>query len=220
MIRIPQDHLTGLTKLALLPDDLAADLRDAIAQAVEKKKSSDISAEDIGTVGVLSAADVDSIVDAVVGLNHAKTYYELSVDEFVEDVSEAIRESPGKFTDDVIAGLERRVREFLSIGQLVQYAKTNVLRYDHERTVHNLRILTDIRPVFGASVEEAPQIGVITHTLKIGYHHSLQRHDEEFFTMDEDDLQELKKAVERAEVKAKSIRKALADSRMRIVDQD
>jgi hypothetical protein len=220
VIRIPQDHLTGLTKLALLPDDLASELREAIAKAVEKKKGSDISAEDIGTIGVLSRSDVDSIVEAVVGLNHAKTYYELSVDDFVEDVSEAIRESPEKLTDDVIAGVERRVREFLSIGQLVQYAKTNVLRYDHERTVHNLRILTDIRPVFGASVEEAPQIGVITHTLKIGYHHSLQRQDESFFAMDERDLQELKKAVERAEIKAKSIRKALSDSQIRIINQD
>jgi hypothetical protein len=92
VIRIPQDHLTGLTKLALLPDKLASVLRDAIAQAVEKKKSSDISAEDIGAIGMLSSSDVDRIVDAVVGLNHAKAYYELSVDQFVEDVSEAIRE--------------------------------------------------------------------------------------------------------------------------------
>jgi hypothetical protein len=38
--------------------------------------------------------------------------------------------------------------------------------------------------------------------------------------MDERDLQELKKAVERAEIKAKSIRKALSDSQIRIINQD
>ncbi len=74
-----------------------------------------------------------------------------------------------------------------------------------------------MRPVFGSDVEKPPGVVVVTHTLKVAYHRA-QELEEIFFALDEEDLQELKKAVVRAESKAKSIRAALASSQLRVAE--
>jgi hypothetical protein len=122
-------------------------------------------------------------------------------------------------TAEAIGKFRKRVQEFLVIGGITRSAKTDLLRYEHERSVHSLRILTDVRPVFGNNVEEPPEATVIIHTLKLAYHRG-GRLEEAFFGMDESDLQNLKEAVARAELKAKSIRAALAKAQLKVISEE
>lgn len=82
-----------------------------------------------------------------------------------------------------------------------------------------MRILTDIRPIFGNNVEEPPEAVVIMHTLKMAYHRG-GRVDEVFFAMDETDLGDLKAAVARAELKAKSILATLAKTQLKVITEE
>lgn len=219
MIKIPPDERPALMNVASLPDPVVSELRKKLIAAAKTKKLRELSGEDVAPVPHLSKEDGERIVDTIISLSRTKAYYEPPLDDFVNDISEAMRSEP-KFPakGDVNDRFRQRMKEFLSIDAITESAKATVLRYEHERTVQSVRILTDIRPVFGSNVEKPPELAVVSHILKVAYHRG-EGFVEIFFAFDEDDLQELKKAVLRAELKAKSIRAALASSQLRVVEQ-
>jgi len=148
LLRIPPEHQSGLVKLAMLSDQGAVQLRSALSAAAQKKEGGSVSPEDLGPIPGLSRGDLENIVDAVVGLNFARIYSDRDVEDFAKDVSESMRSvAPSDFpaTGDAIDQFRKRIQEFLTIEGIARSAKTDVLRYEHERSVHGLRILTDHR---------------------------------------------------------------------------
>jgi len=221
-LRIPSEHQAGLAKLESLSDETASRLRSELASAAIEKESADLSAADIPPIEGLSTANLDKILDAISGLHHARAFAETPLEEFVNDVSEAMSSAAQpdlSITGPALDRFKDRLKRFLAIDAIARAAKRNILRYEHERTVHGLRILTDARPIFGNNVEEPPEAIAIIHTLKITYHRSGSL-EEEFFAFDENDLKELKKAVERAELKAKSLRAVLTKSQLKVLSQE
>jgi hypothetical protein len=222
LLRIPQENQPGLVKLALISDEIASELRGALAEAAQKGVGATVSAENLRPVSGLSRADLEKIVDAVLSLNFARVYSDRDVEDFARDVSESMQSAaPSEFpsAEGAIDLFRKRLQRFLTIDGITRSAKSDILRYEHERSVHSLRILTDVRPVFGNNVEEPPEAVVVMHTLKLAYHRG-GRLDEAFFGMDESDLQQLKDAVARAELKAKSIRAALAKAQLRVISEE
>ena len=214
--------MPGLIKLGLLRDEIASQLRAALGVAARKKHVGRVSAEDLDPIPGISEADLEQIVEAVVGLNQGRIFGDTDIEEFVKAVTESMQSAaPSDFpmAVDLSDRLGKRIREFLTIDELVRSAKTNVLKYEHERPVHSLRILTDVRPIFGNSAEEAPEAAVVVHTLKLAYLRG-GRVDEVFFAMDEGDLLHLKRAVARAELKAKSIRTALMKAQLEVIAEE
>jgi hypothetical protein len=212
LLKIPDEHVSSLVKLQSLSSGHSSLLRDALASAAAKKESTEFSPADIGPIEGLPEMDVEAIVDAITGLHHAHAFHETPLSEFVDDVVKTMRSAPTSgFSTEVgaVNAFKERVRSFLDIGQLALATKSNVLNWEHERILHSLRILTDARPIFGIDVEKPPEAIAIGHMLKLAYHRG-GRLEEEFFALDEEDLQTLKKAVQRAELKAKSLRAALA----------
>jgi hypothetical protein len=222
VLRIPEEHVKGLTSLALLPDEVAVALHRALSEAAEKKDGGSVSDEDLGQIPGISRKELEAIVEAILSLNQAKAYYEMSVDDFLDAISNSLESASKEFphATDGDTRIRERIKEFIGIPSIARLAKATILRYDHERTFHGAKILTDLRPVFGSNVDDAPEALVLTHTLKVGYHRSGQKLQEAFFVMDEGDLEDLKKAVARAESKAKSIRSALAKTSLRVLQEE
>jgi hypothetical protein len=87
------------------------------------------------------------------------------------------------------------------------------LQRDCERLYCGARIISDIRPVFGDSVEELPVSAVITHTLKLGYD-EMREHKEFFIVLDEADLDALQDVLERAKVKGDTLTEVLNSAKI------
>jgi hypothetical protein len=221
-LRIPSEHQAGLVKLYSLTDETASALRSALASAAVEKESAELSAEDIEPIEGLAPAILDQILEVITGLHHARAYADVPLEEFVNDVSGSIRSTTERDFPTTGPALDRfkdRLKAFLAIDAIARAAKSNIVRYEQERTVHGVRILTDARPIFGNNVEEPPEAIAIIHTLKIAYHRS-GRLEEEFFAFDEHDLKELKNAVERAELKANSLRAVLTKSHLKVLTEE
>jgi hypothetical protein len=222
VLSIPEEHASGLARLQSLSRENASLLRDALASAAARKQSADVSPTDIGPIEGVPESDVEQIVDAISGLHHARAFFETPLNEFLDDVVEAMKSAPNSGFSSTGGGaldtFKERVRGFLNIEELALAAKSNVLRFEHERTLHSLRILTDARPIFGIDVEKPPEAIAIGHMLKIAYHRG-GKVEEEFFALDEGDLQTLKKAVQRAELKANSLRTMLA-KQLKVISQE
>lgn len=218
-LRIPPEHQVGLVKLRDLSDSTASQLLSALISAAEEKQSANLSPEDLAPIEGLPKDQLEQILDALSGIHHARAYAETPLDQFVNNVSETMRSAGNAPTSGSgVQQFEERIKRFMDIPAFARAAKGDILRYEHERTVHDLRIVTDARPIFGNSVEQPPEALAIVHTLKIAYHRS-GRIEEEFFAFDEVDLEDLREAVERAELKARSLRTALNKSGLQVLGE-
>lgn len=222
LLAIPREHQIGLAELQALPEPIASLLLPALAAAAEKTQSAYPSPEDLAGFEGIPQGQLEQILDAVSGVYHARANAEVPLSEFVKDVIETMRSAVQlnfQTSPSAIEQFEERLTRFMSIASFARAAKGDTLLYEHERTVFDWRILTDARPVFGDNVEEPPEAFEITHTLKIAFHRG-GSHEEEYFALDEIDLAELRRVVERAESKATSLRAALKKSGMKVLREE
>jgi hypothetical protein len=109
-----------------------------------------------------------------------------------------------KITDDETPTLEIRLGRLLSVESLTVACKASDLEYGYDRVFENARIFTDIRPVFGGEGTSDVRGAVIVNQLRISCVEGSGVKDF-FFALDQDDLAALRKIVERAEAKSKTL---------------
>ena len=219
-LKLPSEEQAGLTKLQALSEDQASNLLTAIGSAAAKADVDDLTISDLPDIYGLPRADAQQIVETLVSLYHLRAYAEVEIDEFIDDICEVMEAAGNQRSVARTAVQEYRPRltKFLSIEDVNIAAKSTVLRYEHERTVHSVRILTDARPVFGSDIKAAPEAAVIMHTLKIAFHEATNLR-EMFFALDEEDLKALTRAAERAELKAAGLYNFLAKAQIKVFKQ-
>ena len=105
---------------------------------------------------------------------------------------------------------EKRLNKLLSVKSLLISSKVERLRLDYAATLHDAKILSDIRPIFDKP-DERPVGCAISHTLEIEYHESGE-HKEFYVVLDDEDLQKMKRIVQRAEAKAVSLKALLKNN--------
>lgn len=219
-LRIPREQQTGLIKLLSLSDAQAAEFLAELRSATSKPLSDmGISKSDLPSISGIPSDDVERMLETISDLYRVRTRAEVSTEEFVNDVIESIEAEEIKdfrLRAETVPAIKERLKGFLDIQTLSLWAKAIDLRYEYERTIHDLRILTDARPVFGHNISERPNAAVVTHTLRVAYH-SMRGIEEIYFSLDEDDLEQLKEVITRAETKAKSLREGLASGHINVI---
>jgi hypothetical protein len=160
--------------------------------------------------------DVTQIVGTLERLYQVRGYGEVSIDEFVSDISEALRESD-ELSPSEEQSFRGRLTRLLDIEALNIAAKATDLAQEYLHLFCTARILTDARPIFGTDPSAAPSAMVITHTLKIDYHEGTDM-KEIYLAIGSGDISELREVLDRAEAKAVSLRKMLESAKMRIID--
>ncbi len=135
----------------------------------------------------------------------------MSASEFANGVRNGADEfEEVDFSEEEKVRLVSRLTELLEIEKSVGItSKASDVLTEHEHLFCGVRILTDIRPIFQDDLSSAPSEAVIIHTLKIAYHQD-REHKEFYVAMDAGDIQKLKSAIERAELKDNSA-KAMLD---------
>lgn len=91
-------------------------------------------------------------------------------------------------------------------------AKAGYILTQHERIFVGARILTDLRPIFHQNVSEKPGAAVIIHMLKIMQRDNHKNYQDQYFALDSNDIRSLKALIDRALKKEESLRDAMKDS--------
>jgi hypothetical protein len=219
-LKIPPDSQRGLRKLCSLTIEAADRLLSAIKSAAKKVESGTIDPLSLPVVPGIPQSDVVEIAETIVSLYQVRAGADVSVEEFVSDVCDFLLTPESQefhISEKEVAAVTKRLVKVLNVDVLSLSAKAAVLRYEHERTLCSVRILTDARPVYGNDPTEAPRAIVIFHMLKIAYHET-EKVKELYFSLDEIDLESLKTAVLRAELKAASLKQALAAADIAVID--
>jgi hypothetical protein len=226
-LNIPEKYQSGVSMIRQLNESNVRDIRAALDRILtsgtaeedlaSSKKLGEIATAATASITHTNISDLKKVGEALVALYTVKSMGDVPVEEFSDRVSDAMES-----LDQEQLRLPRAEREefkqklitLLSADVFGIISKVIDLRTDDERVFCHARILTDLRPVFGPRVEDGPRGMVVVHLLKIGYHAGSEDHHEFFVSMDLNDLQVLRKLIDRAEAKAKSLKSAVTNVRL------
>lgn len=215
-LTIPPRGFDEIGRLARYADKLA-DVLAAAAKTPVGAKTSTMN-EQVARATGIPAADAALLIS---GLASLRTLMDkLSAD--ASDVATAITAAVS--TEAPEGWLEQNLKNWESGSAAVAAAlgsitsahpiwireKARNLTYAHQNIFRSSRIITDLRPVFNATGDDIGSM-VLTHVLTIEYFDGAERRRIEF-ALDESDVRELRRSVERAQVKTQTTRKSFSDS--------
>jgi len=204
--QIPPQYRPGFLKIRKLS---GSDF-DALLQTLQKSPTPAGLASVVSYVcegvGGISKDDVEDILRALYSLYAFQSDEEAPRKTLVAELARAMQGlGEQSLPDSERAEFERRMNSLLSLPTLETSSKIDSLKLEYPNTYVDSRILTDIRPVFSKPDQE-PVGFVVSHTLKVEYHKSTE-HKEFYVTLDSDELKSMKEVLERAELKAASVKK-------------
>ncbi len=212
-LNVPKKYREGVFRISQLDERTVQEISRALNETFNTQEG--LSKAAIASLAVLSETnkkDFIQIAEALVALYSVKSGADVPTEDFAEDIysaMEQIEEAQWRVAEDHKQRFENNLLQLLSAEAFSLRSKAQDLQTDDERTFCRARILTDIRAVFGDRIEDGPKGMVLVHLLKMGFHQSGRGHDEFFIALDENDLQTLKRVIERAQLKAKTLRSSV-----------
>jgi len=150
--------------------------------------------------------ELNASIRTLYSLYQVRGLSDLSADDFARDLADAMN-SLGiptlALTDAEREPFIKKMSALLNVESLKFIAKAVSLQRDHEHIFHDVKILTDLRPVFHEPDQE-PQEMIVEYTLKIVFHDG-NRHRELYMALDADDVSRFRAVIDRAEKKAASL---------------
>jgi hypothetical protein len=210
-VTIPESDYPGLAALVALKEESMGELLSALAEAPDvsdpRKLAKAISAKAKG----IPPEKASVIAPVVISLSVGREALDYTAAAFAGAVCDAMEETGLEMLKlgSERPHLEENLARILSIDSLAALIKAQtILRNEYERVLCSVRILTDLRPVFGADAADALVGMGIVHNLRIKYHAS-EGLKEFFVALDGEELQEVANIVERAKNKEKNLKAIL-----------
>lgn len=206
-LTIPRERERVLVNIIKLSDESICELISALKEVKPtsnlRKQSKDVASK----VHTIPSDEVDNIISTLISLHSASESLDSDLSEMVENICKVI-EQKLKFSGEDRNVFKERLLTLLNVEAVSIYSKViNIVR-EQNNVFCNARILTDIRPVFGAKLETPPLAAFVVHTLRISYHQG-DTEKEFYVAMDSNDIQELREVLNRDSLKADSLRKVI-----------
>ncbi len=217
-IVIPDEAVPGLVLLASLNQEVFDLLTAAFEKVSACSSRKELTRQVRSFDEKLRKAPIRDIVDVVIGL-YTILEEDIPVEFVVEALSNGIEEAEGlkNLSDTLREELKGRIDKVLSIGGgLALISKAAEVTNDHEKSFSSVRILTDLRPLFGDKTEAAPIGFSILHTLKLVFQEDFVS-KEVFVVLNPTELQTLDKCVQRAKEKEQSLTNLLKETKLQLI---
>jgi hypothetical protein len=206
--KVPPSERDGLRRLVALSDDQLGRLATAL-EAAEPVLARGEFLRSIEIAG--DAESVRRAVGALMFIHSFLTVGDIKDDRLIASILASLRMEDG-FEEQELERLAAVLPRFLSITSLRLRAKAVDLRFDHAKVLQSARILTDCRPVFAPGPGYEITGALICHTLKLEYY-SAEGTREVYIAVDERDLAEIGRLIERADSKAAALKKLVFEDR-------
>ncbi len=217
-ILIPSAHRTLLASLLSLPEETAFAVTTALKAAPTASSLGELGSR-MASATNLDDEDATAIVGMLASMYQAMVRAEETPSVFVDSVIAASKELPADLLPSSIDWEKARhlLLELMSLDQALGVSsKILGVVTDHDHVYCRSRVLTDIRPVFANSVADAPSALVVVHTLRLTYHSGGDT-PSFFVALDGVDLEDLRRQLDRAVEKEKSLRAMLAAKELPIL---
>jgi hypothetical protein len=204
-LRIPAPYLPGLEALAAMTDETAQTRLKALRDETRLLTTDRLADHVRDAVPDLSDT-ADDFLEALLSLTTLLPEEGEGAHELAQDVAHS---RDLELDDEAREGFAERLQPMLEIESLALAARASEIVTEYDRVFHDARVLTDLRPVFGADPAEGPKAGTLIATLKIDYHPSRGGMESEFYALEHSDLLGLRDTLDRALAKHASMRKVM-----------
>lgn len=205
-LRVPPSFVASFKALRDMDPAEFDALAEALAEATPVLRPESLAAAIAPTVTSLPVPALTEILSALTSLTGLGRLQNATAAEIAERLAESHdletpTEERERFAGRVARSLESRAVRLL--GKAVD------LRTEHDKVFVGARVLTDVRPIFGEEVAAPPEGAVLSHTLKLEFVHNEGTLGNTYVVLDNEDVQALRKALERAEAKAETMKQVL-----------
>lgn len=210
-LRIPESHREGFKLLSNLSESDFKELLEALSKT-DKGILPDELASNISKLTSIDKNINDEITRILFSVYSLKEKFGENTKQLINELILALRNANVDLGEKTKwKRLEDRLNSMLSFDQTIGNTfKALKLLSDYDRIFFDSKIVTDIRPAFNDSDDLSTNTALIVHNLKIGYHKDDQQ-QEIYFALDSNDLDELKKQIERAKKKEERLKSTLKD---------
>jgi hypothetical protein len=209
-LQIPDSDQEPLAAFLALPKATADAFILALSESPVSFRRQDLVKSVQGKTG-LTNDESAAIVRVLLALFLVGQDLAIGTEELVEQVALAVDESdhPSLRIDaKQRAELKDRLHQALRQNSLGLTAKALSVAIEHKYLLHQARIVTDIRPVFTGTANDAPGAFVVSHVPRLNCHKD--GGFEEFYVgMSSADLGRLAELVKRAQSKELTLRQAM-----------
>jgi len=221
-LSIPNPVISGLSRIATLSDESFGELNSAFERIPLRIRQHHIFDDSDLSLQTISPDDLRTIKDALFPLYMASAGGNVSASKYVDDVIESLKEDRQDHTawihsEEAVSKFKNRLLQLLNISSLQLIAKAHDVLLEHEQTFASARVVSDIRPIFGEKVEDAPIAAVIVHMLNIVYYQASERR-EIVFALDTKDIPYLLDVLERAQTKTERLKEVINSTNMTYLD--
>jgi hypothetical protein len=220
-LTIPREHLRGLKALLSMPGEvLPALIRELEEIPLSFAPHAKVKAA-FSQIGGVPSQEADYAARVLMSLLILRDDIDEDISELVGEIANQLRNaiSDEPLEKETLDTIEDRLGSFLNINSLLVSAKAVSVMSEQDKLFDKSRVLTDIRPVFGTQVDEAPKAALIVHNLAIHFYQHGE-HQEFFMAMSENELQKLIDALERAKSKAKSLKAVMVKANLEILEEE
>lgn len=202
-LRIPDADLDNLSKLAALPDASVEQLLSALARQRPPLSSHALASQIASEVPSIAADELTRLVDILMTLLAVRA----GIDESTSDLADLVASNDRLgLSPEARSHLKQLLVRLLGLQPLVLAWKALDVLYEHEKRFHSARTITELRPLYGENVTEAPDGLVIAHSFKVTYHTSEGETADIFIGLDEKDVGAMMEVLQRAQDKARTLR--------------
>jgi hypothetical protein len=220
-LRVPLDQVALIKKWLELPSEEIEKFSAAL-EKVGPQFNADELARTVATQSELPNDLILDVIQMLVSL-YRTSEPEMPIETFLDREVKPSLIHANTFSDGKEEAEWKTLRKFLlhalSLERIIgTTAKAGIILTEHERIFAGARIMTDIRPIFHIDVSEKPNAAVIVHMLKITQRNPHRTIMDTYFALDSNDIALLKEILERAMKKEQTLRKAMNDSGVTILD--
>jgi mRNA-degrading endonuclease YafQ of YafQ-DinJ toxin-antitoxin module len=219
-LAIPKEHERGIVVIKHLSDSDLSQISETFEKLIPPIKSSDVVSALQPILSALSKEDIENLIDTVYSLYFLRSDSDVSLQQFLADLMEAIKESDNKEIRTTNAAdlskLESSFKSLLTVRSLSTLTKAHDLRGDFANIFWDAKMISDIRPVWDEDVKVPPEGVVITHTLKLKYG-DIESAKELYLSMNENDIELLISVLVRAQQKRATLEFLAKESWMKIL---
>lgn len=211
--RIPPAIHPGLKALAHAEDAAVLELARLLDHSPEVLVSRQAAHAVAKKLTGFAADQAQLATESAVALIYFKSAHGRSTGDMLTDIRPSLEE----FTPQEFERLDRHLSRLLELPNLAARAKAISVAADCPRLFSEVRVVSDLRPIFGDRVTEPPVGAVVMHNLRINF--AEEGEEREFFVhLDTRDLKTLQEHIARALDKDKSLRAMIERTKLQIFE--
>ncbi len=213
-MRIPDKFKQSFEWLATMPEGDFNRMHESLVKA-QPAFDIEVFANRVAKMGGgLDSDEINNLITAIAPIISSMPDQK-DRDAFVRSASASIYvdKKPG-VEQKSAQSLETRLNQlFTAEDTLGIVAKAQAIYYSQENDFWNSKIVTDVRYIFNSDPDKDPAAAVLVHSLHLGYHSNRERAHKEFIlALDDEDLDQLQDAINRAKVKARTLVRMLQNT--------